>query len=76
MRKPQRLPISVCMIVRNEEKHLAEALKSVCDLVGEVIVVDTGSHDRTMEIAREFGAKLLDFVTGCGQHPPKIHKKH
>lgn len=60
MHLAKKLPISVCMIVRNEEKNLPAALESIRDRVGEVVIVDTGSSDRTMEIAREFGAHLLE----------------
>jgi glycosyltransferase involved in cell wall biosynthesis/Flp pilus assembly protein TadD len=48
--------ISLCMIVKNEERFLAECLRSVRDVVDEINIVDTGSTDRTVEIAREFGA--------------------
>ncbi|MEW5768503.1 MAG: glycosyltransferase [bacterium] len=57
-----RPTISLCMIVRDEEERLPKCLESVKDLVDEIIVVDTGSKDKTMEIARSFGAKLY-------QHP-------
>ncbi len=53
--------ISLCMIARNEEPFLAECLRSVRGVVSETIVVDTGSTDRTKEIAAESGAKVLDF---------------
>lgn len=53
--------LSLCMIVRNEEKYLAEALQSVQDVVDEMIIVDTGSSDRTVEIAREYGAKVFFY---------------
>lgn len=53
--------LSLCMIVRNEEKYLADALKSVQDVVDEMIIVDTGSTDRTVEIAREYGAKVFFY---------------
>jgi tetratricopeptide (TPR) repeat protein len=46
------------MIVRDEEQFLAQCLASVRDVVDEIVVVDTGSKDRTMEIAREFGAVI------------------
>jgi glycosyltransferase involved in cell wall biosynthesis len=53
--------VSLCMMVKNEEHNLAACLNSVRDLVSEVIVVDTGSTDRTRKIARAMGAKVFDF---------------
>lgn len=50
--------ISLCMIVKDEEKSLATCLKSVKDIVDEIIVVDTGSKDKTVEIAKKYGAKV------------------
>ena len=50
--------ISLCMIVKNEEKFLPQCLESVKDYVDEMIIVDTGSTDRTVEIAQSFGAKI------------------
>jgi tetratricopeptide (TPR) repeat protein len=47
------------MIVKNEERFLEQALRSVHDVVDEMIVVDTGSTDRTVEIAKSFGATVL-----------------
>ena len=57
---PQQLPegISLCMIVKNEERFLAECLESVKDVVDEINIVDTGSTDRTVEIARSYGANI------------------
>jgi GT2 family glycosyltransferase/tetratricopeptide (TPR) repeat protein len=52
--------ISLCMIVKNEERVLANCLKSARPFFHEIIVVDTGSTDRTKEIAREFGVKLIE----------------
>ena len=49
------------MIVKNEEANLPACLESVRDLFHEVIVVDTGSTDRTKEIAASFGARVFDF---------------
>lgn len=49
------------MIVKNEEKYLPECLESVKDIVDEIVVVDTGSSDRTIEIAKEYGAKIFHF---------------
>ncbi len=54
--------ISLCMIVRDEEAALGRCLESVKDAVEEIIVVDTGSVDRTKEIAARFTDKVYDFV--------------
>jgi glycosyltransferase involved in cell wall biosynthesis len=53
--------ISVCMIVRDEEKNLGRCLESVKGLADEIIVVDTGSKDRTREIAKRYTRKVFDF---------------
>jgi glycosyltransferase involved in cell wall biosynthesis len=50
------------MIGRDEEKNLAACLSSVRGLFDEIVVVDTGSTDRTVEIARSFGSRVFDFV--------------
>jgi GT2 family glycosyltransferase/predicted Zn-dependent protease len=52
---------SLCMIVKNEEPRLPNCLRTAADLFDEVIVVDTGSTDRTREAAARFGAKVYDF---------------
>jgi glycosyltransferase involved in cell wall biosynthesis len=51
--------ISACLIVCNEEKNLARCLQSVTTVADEIIVVDSGSVDRTVEIARSFGARVI-----------------
>jgi glycosyltransferase involved in cell wall biosynthesis len=53
--------VSLTVIARNEEKNLPNCLASVRGLFDEIVVIDTGSHDRTAEIARSFGAKVFDF---------------
>ena len=53
--------ISLCMIVKNEEDVLARALDSVKELADEIIIVDTGSEDRTKDIARRYTQKVFDF---------------
>jgi GT2 family glycosyltransferase/glycosyltransferase involved in cell wall biosynthesis/tetratricopeptide (TPR) repeat protein len=54
--------LSVCLIVKDEEKFLSSCLASVRGLAGQIIVVDTGSTDRTVEIAREHGAEVHHFA--------------
>ena len=49
------------MIVKDEEANLPECLASAADLVDEVVVVDTGSADRTKEVAARFHARVFDF---------------
>lgn len=53
--------VSLCMIVKNEEDVLERCLESVCALVDEIIIVDTGSADRTREIAARFTDQIFDF---------------
>lgn len=53
--------ISLCMIVKNEEKILERCLDSVADLVDEIVIADTGSTDATREIARCYTEKVYDF---------------
>ena len=53
--------VSLCMIVRDEEALLGRCLASVRDGVDEIVVVDTGSRDRTKQIAADYGARVLDF---------------
>ena len=56
--------ISLCMITKNEEKNIAQCLNSVKGIVDEIIIVDTGSTDRTKQIVKDFGffkTKIFDF---------------
>lgn len=55
------ITISLCMIVKNEEEVLARCLDSVACLMDEIIIVDTGSTDRTKEIAARYTDKIYDF---------------
>ncbi len=50
--------ISLCMIVKNEEMNIARCLGSMAGLVEEIIVVDTGSADRTVEIVSNYTSKI------------------
>lgn len=56
------LPISVCMIAKNEDNHIEECLKRLKPCKFEVIVVDTGSVDRTVEIAHRYADKVFHFA--------------
>ena len=50
--------LSVCMIVKNEEEFLAGCLDSVKAIADEIVIVDTGSEDKTIEIAESYGARV------------------
>ncbi|HEY2478499.1 MAG TPA: glycosyltransferase family 2 protein [Solirubrobacterales bacterium] len=54
------LRFSLCMIVRDEEEMLPRSLTAVREAVDEIVVVDTGSRDATVEIARSFGATVIE----------------
>lgn len=64
-----KLPVTVAVPVKNEEDSLATCLKRL-DRFGEIVVIDSGSTDRTVEIAKEFGAKVLQFQWD-GRYPKK-----
>ena len=55
------MKVSLCMIVKNEETSLPKCLGSVKDFVDEIVVLDTGSTDKTTQIAQQFGAKVHYF---------------
>ena len=58
----KKLPnITLCLIVKNEEKYLSECLESVKDVVDEIVLVDTGSTDNTIDIAKNFGAVIYNY---------------
>jgi tetratricopeptide (TPR) repeat protein len=59
-RPAQGLRLSLCMIVRDEEEMLGRCLEAVAPAVDEIVIVDTGSVDGTIEIARSFGARVIE----------------
>ncbi|MCC7424298.1 MAG: glycosyltransferase [Planctomycetaceae bacterium] len=59
--QPHRPRLSLCMIVRDNERTIRPCLESIRPWVDEMIVVDTGSTDRTPEICRELGARVFHF---------------
>jgi glycosyltransferase involved in cell wall biosynthesis len=56
---PSSKTLAVCMIVKDEEQRLPQILSDIQGLWDELIIVDTGSSDRTVEIARQFGARVF-----------------
>ena len=63
------MKISFCIITLNEEENLRRCLQSIADLADEIVILDSGSKDKTQEIAREFGAKWehQDWLGYVGQ---------
>lgn len=59
--KRKQIRLSLCMIVRDNETTIRPCLESIGPYVDEMIVVDTGSKDRTPDICRELGAKVYEF---------------
>lgn len=60
--------LSVVLAVYNEEDNLPKCLEAVRNLADEIVVVDGGSEDRTVDIARKFGAKIIQTT-----NPPNFH---
>lgn len=58
------MDLSLCMIVKNEETFLSQVLESVKPVVDEMVILDTGSSDRTIDIAQEYGARVYHFQWG------------
>jgi glycosyltransferase involved in cell wall biosynthesis len=54
--------ISVCMIVKDEEKFLDNCLKSIKDIADEIIIIDTGSKDKTIDIAKRYTDKIYSHL--------------
>jgi glycosyltransferase involved in cell wall biosynthesis len=61
MDKTNPATLGLCMIAKNEEKDLPRCLRSVREVTDEIVVVDTGSTDRTVDIAKSFGASVYEF---------------
>lgn len=55
------ISISLCMIVRDEEETIARCLDTIKDIVDEIIIIDTGSIDKTKEIAKQYTSNVYDF---------------
>lgn len=55
------ISISLCMIIKNEEHVLERCLSSICDVVDEIIIVDTGSTDNSKNISKKYTNNIYDF---------------
>lgn len=55
------IPVSVCMIARNEEKHIEECCRRLRRYGFEIVLADTGSTDRTIELARKYTSQICHF---------------
>ena len=62
------MKLSVVLAVFNEEKNLRDCLESIKDLAWEIVIVDGGSSDKTIKIAKEFKAKIIQT-----NNPPNFH---
>lgn len=70
------MSISLCMIVKNEADNLPRCLQSVKDIVDEMIIVDTGSTDSTVQIAEAYGAKVFHFPWNGSFSDARNHSLH
>lgn len=53
--------LTLCMIVKNEERYISRCLSSVQDIADEIVIVDTGSQDNTKDICKNFQARVYDL---------------
>ncbi|WP_368293713.1 glycosyltransferase [Dehalobacter sp. TBBPA1] len=58
----KEITISLCIIVKNEEKTIGRCLESVLGVPDEIVIVDTGSTDRTKEIVKKYTNQIFDFI--------------
>ncbi|TCS71311.1 glycosyltransferase involved in cell wall biosynthesis [Sulfuritortus calidifontis] len=68
---PDKLPISVFIIAKNEADRIPVAIRSVLDWVDEVIVIDSGSEDATVTVSEALGARVV-FNAWRGYGPQKV----
>lgn len=60
-KQPVRPFLTASLIVKNEERVLGDCLASIAPVVDEIVIADTGSTDRSREIAESYGARVIDF---------------
>lgn len=63
-KKGEKMKVSACIITKNEERNIHDCLESLEDCADEIIVVDTGSADNTVQIAERHGAKIYRYPWG------------
>ena len=54
-------PLSLCMIVKNEANCLSRCLESMKVIADEIVIIDTGSKDETIKIAKTYGAIIKTY---------------
>ncbi|MCM3208586.1 glycosyltransferase family 2 protein [Paenibacillus illinoisensis] len=59
--KNKKLPVSACIIVKNEEENILKCIESLITVVSEIIVVDTGSEDQTLDLIRQKNLKVYSY---------------
>lgn len=53
--------ISFCTIIKNEEEYIKSCIESIMDIVSEIVIADTGCTDKSIEIAKSYGAKIIPY---------------
>lgn len=71
-----KIPVSVCIIAKNEEKYIDECLKRLEPYGFEIVVTDTGSTDQTVEIAKNIRTKCLRLNGSMTLAPPETFVCH
>jgi len=66
-----RAPISLCLIVKNEEANIENCLRSIRSYVQEIVVIDTGSTDKTPDIVKQY-ADVFEVYTDCNYPDGRI----
>ena len=71
MKNNKKIKLSVVSATRNEAENLVRCLESICDIADEIVIADEQSTDRTVEIAKEFGARIISVPHSDNFHITK-----